>query len=247
MKSANFSMCVLVAQLGLTLCDPMDCSPLGYSVHGILQARILEWVSIPFSSGSSQPRDHTWVPCIAGRFFTIWTTREAKFLLPPSFLFHSGLQWIRWCPPTLGRENQLRRIHWITCSAQNTLTLTPRNHIPFQPSQISHHRISLWASVSYSQLDSPSPAWFSPLCAPSYPTPAPCPMPSDSVWSSVSHSHLWACFLFRLCPSPLFLPPSPSRAWAERRDGASVGEDVGECRAGQTGLREVLFRDHFSL
>ena len=64
-------MFVLVAQLGLTLCDPMDCSPLGYSVHGILQARILEWVSIPFSSGSSQPRDHTWVPCIAGRFFTI--------------------------------------------------------------------------------------------------------------------------------------------------------------------------------
>ena len=53
----------------------MDCSPPVSSVHGILWARILECVAIPFSSGSSQPRDWTWVPCIAGRFFTIWATR----------------------------------------------------------------------------------------------------------------------------------------------------------------------------
>ena len=46
-------------------------SPPGSSVHGILQARILEWVAIPFSRGSSQPRDQTWVSCIAGRFFTV--------------------------------------------------------------------------------------------------------------------------------------------------------------------------------
>ena len=46
-------------------------------VHGILQARILEWVAIPFSKGSSQPRDQTQVSCIAGRFFTSWATREA--------------------------------------------------------------------------------------------------------------------------------------------------------------------------
>ena len=51
------------------LCDPMDCSPPGFSVHGILQARILDWVAISFSRGSSQPRDWTWVSCIAGRFF----------------------------------------------------------------------------------------------------------------------------------------------------------------------------------
>ena len=55
---------------------PMDCSPPGSSVHGILQARIQEWVAIPFSRGSSQPRDQTWVSCIAGKFFTIWVTRE---------------------------------------------------------------------------------------------------------------------------------------------------------------------------
>ena len=48
----------------------------GSSVHGILQARILEWVAIPFSRGSSQPRDWTQVSCIAGGFFIIWATRE---------------------------------------------------------------------------------------------------------------------------------------------------------------------------
>ena len=57
-------------QLYLTLCDPMD-----YTVHGILQARILEWVAFPFSRGSSQHRDRTQVSHIAGRFFTSWTTR----------------------------------------------------------------------------------------------------------------------------------------------------------------------------
>ena len=56
---------VKVAQLCLTLCDPM-----AYTVHGILQARILEWVGSPFSRGSSQPRDQTWVSHIAGGFFT---------------------------------------------------------------------------------------------------------------------------------------------------------------------------------
>jgi len=49
----------------------MDCSPPGFSVHGILQARILEWVAIPFSRGSSQPRDQTQVSHIAGGFFTV--------------------------------------------------------------------------------------------------------------------------------------------------------------------------------
>ena len=67
---------MLVAQLCLTLCHPMDCSPPGSSVHGILQARILEWVAISFSGGSSQSRDWTWVSSIAGRFFTIWATRK---------------------------------------------------------------------------------------------------------------------------------------------------------------------------
>ena len=66
-----------VAQLCPTLCDPMDCSPPGFSIHGIFQARILEWVAISFSRGSSRPRNRTWVSCIAGRCFTLWATREA--------------------------------------------------------------------------------------------------------------------------------------------------------------------------
>ena len=64
-----------------TLYDPMDCSPPGSSVHGILQARILEWITIPYSRGSSQPRDWTEVSCIAGRFSTVWDTREALLVL----------------------------------------------------------------------------------------------------------------------------------------------------------------------
>ena len=55
----------------------MDCSPPGSSVHGILQARILEWVAISFSRGSSQPGDWTQISCIAGRCFNLWATREA--------------------------------------------------------------------------------------------------------------------------------------------------------------------------
>ena len=66
-----YHTCVLVTQLCLTLCDPMDCSPPGSFVHGILQARILEWVAILFSRASSLPRDQIQVFCIAGRFFTI--------------------------------------------------------------------------------------------------------------------------------------------------------------------------------
>ena len=62
---------VLVAQSCLTLWDPMDGSLPGSSVHGALQARILEWVAILFSKLSSQPRIQTQVSCIAGRFFTI--------------------------------------------------------------------------------------------------------------------------------------------------------------------------------
>ena len=67
-------MLVLAAQSCLTLCDPMDCSPPGSSVHEIFQARILEWIAISFSGGSSHPRDRTWVSCTAGRFFTDWAT-----------------------------------------------------------------------------------------------------------------------------------------------------------------------------
>ena len=68
-----------VAQSCPTLCDPVDCSPPDSSIHGILQARILEWVAIFFSRESSQPRDRTQVSHIAGRRFNLWATREALY------------------------------------------------------------------------------------------------------------------------------------------------------------------------
>ena len=68
---------VKVAWSCSTLCNSMDCSLPGFSVHGILQARILEWVAIPFSRGSSQPRDQTQVSHTVGGFFTVWATGEA--------------------------------------------------------------------------------------------------------------------------------------------------------------------------
>ena len=64
---------VKVAQSSPALCNPID-----YTVHGILQARILEWVAFPFSKGSSQPRDRTQVSRLAGGFFTSWAKREAR-------------------------------------------------------------------------------------------------------------------------------------------------------------------------
>ena len=60
----------LVTQSCPTLCDPMDCNPLGSSVHRFTQARILEGVAISYSRGSSQVRDQTWFSCTAGRLFT---------------------------------------------------------------------------------------------------------------------------------------------------------------------------------
>ena len=73
-SSVQFSS---VAQSCPTLCDPMDCSPQGSSVHGILQARIPEWVAISFCRGSSQTRDQTQVSCIGRWILYHWATREA--------------------------------------------------------------------------------------------------------------------------------------------------------------------------
>ena len=66
-----------VVQSCPTLCDPVDCNLLGFSIHGILQARILEWIAMSFSRGSSRPRDQTGVSCTAGGFFTSRATKEA--------------------------------------------------------------------------------------------------------------------------------------------------------------------------
>ena len=79
----------MVAQSCLTFCDLMDYSPPGSSLHGIPETRILEWVAIHFSRGSSQPRGQTQVFCFEGRFFTIWANRE-----DPSFANLFTFSWI---------------------------------------------------------------------------------------------------------------------------------------------------------
>ena len=79
-KKKGFEKKMLVAQSCPTLCNPMDRSPAGSSVQRIWQARILEWVAITFSRGSSPPRDQTQVSHIVGRFFSVWATREAHLL-----------------------------------------------------------------------------------------------------------------------------------------------------------------------
>ena len=85
---------VLVTQSCPTLyVIPMDCSLSGSSVHGILQAWMLEWIAIPFFKGSPRLRDQTWVYFIAGRFFTIWATRENKSQKFPKEKLKFTLPW----------------------------------------------------------------------------------------------------------------------------------------------------------
>ena len=112
-------MKVKLSQSNLTLCDPMN-----YTVYGILQARILEWVAFPFSRGSSQPRDQTQVSHIIGRFFTSSATREAQeysgvgslSLLQANFLtqkLNQGLLHCRQILYQLSHKGSPRILKWV--------------------------------------------------------------------------------------------------------------------------------------
>ena len=83
-----------------------------YTVHGILQARILEWVAFPFSRGSSQPRDRTQVSCIAGGLFTTWVTREAQE--------YCRLEWVAY--PFFSRSSRPRNQTGVSCIAGRFFT-----------------------------------------------------------------------------------------------------------------------------
>ena len=105
-----------------TLCNPMDCSPPGSPVHGILSGSILEWVAIPFSRGSAWHRDGTRVSCIAGRFFTIWAPRETQIYIYPCccccccFSFRSisrDRDAPRDCHTEWGKSEREEQISWI--------------------------------------------------------------------------------------------------------------------------------------
>ena len=79
-RQQTCSMCRLKVKVKVTQSCPTLWNTMDYVVHGILQARILEWVACPFSSGSSQPMNWTRVSCIAGRFITYWAIREALYV-----------------------------------------------------------------------------------------------------------------------------------------------------------------------
>ena len=112
---------VLLAQSFLTLCVPMDCSLPGSSVHGILQARILEWVAFPFSRGSSWPRDRTCVCCIERWVLYHWATREAPCRILNSYL--------KTLDPQSRYEPKLRR--WMPApSLSSSVTLGKIFHLP---------------------------------------------------------------------------------------------------------------------
>ena len=87
----HYSVVVHLLSCVWLFCDPMDCSPSGSSVHGISQARILEWVAISSSRGSSWARDRTLVSSVAGRFFTVWATREAPWQLQSHIITRTRL------------------------------------------------------------------------------------------------------------------------------------------------------------
>ena len=146
-----------VAQSCPTLCNPMDCSTPGSSIHGIFQARVLEWVATAFSRGSSWPRDRTQVSLIAGRCFTVWATREdlisKTFHLLPSP--HSDCPQLR-----LGQTLASGPFHWLFCLSGllfiPIFTRLAPSIVCFSPCSI-HHRNpesspypSYWKAVTLS-------------------------------------------------------------------------------------------------
>ena len=165
---------MLVTQSCLTLCDPLGHRLPGSSVHGILQARILEWIAIPFSRGSSWPRDQTQVSCTVGRFFTVWasmtlqtsqhlTQRVPKWHL---FSFHKISLYTSLYPcfggqllcVSVGERGGviIDMIDWITCHMtelifQSLLLLRVQSLSGSKPQSSSYTIWSLWPELLHSE------------------------------------------------------------------------------------------------
>ena len=132
----NYIVCVLVTQSCLTLCDLTYCSLPDSSFHGILWARILEWIAVPFSRGSSWPRDWAWISCIACGFFIIQATRE----VPKTIL-----------------ANQ-KTASWRSWKVTESLLSLPQPTPP-HPTKFNSHKFTLHLSIQ-----SLNYAWFNVFC-----------------------------------------------------------------------------------
>ena len=106
----------------------MDCNPPGSSGHGILQARILEWVAISFSRGSSRPRDTAHISCLAGRFLTTESPGNPQLSLGPWKFIHCLCISLEGAP-TMGRQYVIRQ-----------RTSTTRSCLPFHPPSVWLHQ-----------------------------------------------------------------------------------------------------------
>ena len=147
---------VLLIHSCLTLCNLIDCGPPGSSVHGILQARILQWIAISFSRGSSPPRDLTQVSRIVGRCFTVWATRETLIIW---YQFSSVIQScltlcdpMNHCTPGLPVHHQLleftqTHVHWVGDAIQPSYPLSSPS--PPAPNPSQHQDLFQWVNSSH--------------------------------------------------------------------------------------------------
>ena len=122
-----------VSRSVVPLCNPMDCSPPGSSVHEILQERTPQWVAISFSRGSSWPRDRTWVSHIVGRFYTLWATREAPLLFSVILTtYHTG----QFCGLIWSKNLEQDLAHSECSMNQNMNQVLPRSLGSFHPAHM---------------------------------------------------------------------------------------------------------------
>ena len=153
------TVCVLSCSVVSNSCNPIDYSLPGSSVHGILQARILEWVAISFSRGSSQPRNWTRVSCIIGRLFTDRAMREAPYTPISSVQFSSVAQscLTLWDPmncstPGLPVHHQLleftrTHVHRVGDAIQTSNPLLSLS--PPAPNSSQHQGLFQWVNSSH--------------------------------------------------------------------------------------------------
>ena len=156
---------MLDLQWYLILCNPMDCSPSGSSVHGIFQARILEWVAISFSRRSSWLRDWTQLSHIAARFVTVWATREDQAWGLSALILFAELEdhflreaiklpWPGQMPLISGPYNTICQTSFFVTLVIDELFF-PKNSTCTYISQTTISRAKSWAPVETNR-----PVWF---------------------------------------------------------------------------------------